>query len=97
MLRRRSRSCSPSRRGYRDIFNHSSVRSHLLKPGIASFSVITGSNTTISRNHTQKAATQSKVNRSVESLGDAGSGLNCCSSVTAMGTGNKGTDGSGLE
>ena len=68
--------------------NHSNVRSHLLKPGIASFSVITGSNTTIRRNHTQKAVTQSKVNRNVALFGGAGSGFVCCSSVTEVGTGN---------
>jgi len=78
-------------------FNHSDVRSQLLKPGIASFSVITGSNTTMSRNHTQKAATQSNVNRNVALFGGAGSGFVCCSFVTELATGERGTDGSGFE
>jgi hypothetical protein len=46
-----------------------------LKPGIASFSVITGRNTTISTNHTKKAITQSKVDRNVKLFGGAGSGF----------------------
>jgi hypothetical protein len=73
------------------------VRSHLLKPGIASFSVITGSNTTISRNHTQKAAIQSKVDRNVQLIGGAGSGFDQAFSVTEVATGERGTHGSGLE
>jgi hypothetical protein len=68
--------------------NHK-VRSHLLNPGIASFSIMTGSNTTIKRNHRQNAATQRAVCFHIDVFGGSGKGLNCDCSLN-LGTGGKG-------
>jgi hypothetical protein len=52
-----------------------SFRSHLLSPGIASFSVMLGSNNTVKRNHNENAAIQSDVIFRRDRAGIGGSGF----------------------
>jgi hypothetical protein len=52
-----------------------SFRSHLLRPGIASFSVMLGSSNTVKRNQTENAATQSDVILRRDRAGIGGSGF----------------------
>jgi hypothetical protein len=68
-----------------------------LKPGIASFSVITGNSTTISKNHTNNAATHKRVDRSVTLFGGNGNGFDSGSFLKAAALSDCGTGGSGFE
>jgi hypothetical protein len=76
---------------------HNSDRSHLLMPGIASFSMMIGRSSTISRNHVQKPITQKRVERRIENLGGAGKGFDRDRSLVTLGSGECGTGGSGFE
>jgi hypothetical protein len=68
-----------------------------LKPGIASFSVITGNSTTISKNHTNNAATNKSVDRSVTLFGGNGNGFDSGLFLKAAALSDCGTGGSGFE
>jgi hypothetical protein len=76
-------------RSYNLVSYDHKARSHLLNPGIASFSIMTGNNTTINRNHRQKDATQRAVCFNIDVLGGSGRGLNRDCSL-GLGTGGKG-------
>jgi hypothetical protein len=69
-------------------------RSHLLNPGIASFSMITGKSSTMSRNQTQKPTIQRRVERKIGTLGGDGRGFDRDRSLN---TPDRGTSGSGFE
>lgn len=64
---------------------------------MASFSVITGNSTTISKNHTNKAATHKRVDRSVTLFGGNGNGFDSGSLLDAAALSDCGTGGSGFE
>ena len=64
---------------------------------MASFSVITGNSTTISKNHTNKAATHKRVDRSVTLFGGNGNGFDSGLFLKAAALSDCGTGGSGFE
>jgi hypothetical protein len=72
-------------------------RSHLLNPGIASFSIIIGKSSTMSRNHTQKPTTQRRVERRTDTLGGAGRSFDRDCSLNTPDCADRGTGGSGFE
>lgn len=79
------------------VLHSHNVRSHLLNPGIASFSVITGSNTMISMNQTQSATIHRNVGPMIEIFGGLGKGLDLKGVLVAPLACDLGTGGSGLD